>query len=118
MSTTHSLKRVLAGALMSLCLATAGLGLATGTALAHPSGPHQWCPGDSMYYPPGPGAVFVWDMNVCHTWKYVRSGMGNVPVGLSGNPAVENSNLWDGPNPPPGSLIDCGIGLFGGAIRC
>jgi hypothetical protein len=112
-------KRMLAGALTSVSLAAAGLGLGTGTALALPSEPHQWCPGDSMYSPAGPGAVYVWDMNVCHTWQYVRAGMGNVAVeSLNGPPRLDSSNLWDGPNPPPGSAFECGTGLFGIPIRC
>ncbi len=32
-----------------------------------------------MHNPPGPGATIRWDMNVCHTWQYVKPGMGNVP---------------------------------------
>jgi hypothetical protein len=112
-------KRMLAGALTSVSLAAAGLGLGTGTALALPSEPHQWCPGDSMYPPAGPGAVYAWDMNVCHTWQYVRVGMGNVAVEhLNGPPTVDGSNLWDGPNPPPDSAFECGTGAFGIPIRC
>ncbi|MDX1887582.1 hypothetical protein [Mycolicibacterium sp. 120270] len=118
--------RLLAGALMSAGLAAAGVGLGSGAAPALPSEPHQWCPGDSMHSPAGPGAVYVWDMNVCHTWQYVQPGMGNVPVSSPKGvtPAdgfeisLEGSNLWDGPNPPPGSAIECGTGLFGGPIRC
>ncbi|MGO4444750.1 hypothetical protein AB4Z42_15455 [Mycobacterium sp. 2YAF39] len=124
-----STKRILAGALTSAGLAAAGLGLATDTAVAAPSVPHQWCPGQSMYSPTGPGANYVWDMNVCHTWQYVRSGMGNVgvkvPSGFDPNTfqptgweIQPNSNVWDGPNIPPGSAYDCGYGLFGGPIVC
>ena len=80
MEVRMSTKQILAGALASVGLAAAGLGLATGTAAAGPSVPHQWCPGQSMYSPSGPGAVYVWDMNVCHTWQYVRMGMGNVVI--------------------------------------
>ena len=82
-----------------------------------------------MYPPAGPGAGYVWDMNVCHTWQYVRSGMGNVPVKVpdgvdpvtfqpTGWKIQPDSNLWDGPNPPPNSAFECGTGLFGIPIRC
>jgi hypothetical protein len=122
-------KRILAAALTSVSLAAAGLALAPGTALALPSEPHQWCPGQPMHTPTGPGASYVWDMNVCHTWQYVRSGMGNVPVRVpsgidpvtyrpTGWEIQPTSNLWDGPNPPPGSAFECGYGLFGVPIRC
>jgi hypothetical protein len=122
-------KRVLAGTLTSVGLVAAGLGLGTGIAAAAPSQPHQWCPGDSMYPPAGPGANFVWDMTVCHTWQYVRGGMGNVgvrvPDGLdprtyqpTGWKVIPNSNVWDGPNLPPGAATECGTGLFGEPIPC
>lgn len=125
----HSGKRIIAGALMSAGLAVGSLSLGAGAASAGPSVPHQWCPGDSMYSPAGPGANYVWDMNVCHTWQYVRAGMGNVavkvPAGLdpvtyqpTGWTVQPTSNVWDGPNLPPGSEFDCGTGLFGGSIRC
>jgi hypothetical protein len=124
-----STKRILAGTLASVSLAAAGLGMATGTAVAAPSVPHQWCPGDSMYPPAGPGAGYVWDMNVCHTWQYVRSGMGNVPVKVpdgidpvtyqpTGWKIQPDSNVWDGPNIPPGSAFECGTGLFGIPMVC
>jgi hypothetical protein len=107
-------RTMLAGAVMSVGLAAAGLGLAAGTALALPSEPHQWCPGDSIYPPTGPGAYNVdWDMNVCHTWTWVRYGHGNVKTQDGAQ-----SNVWDGPNPPPDLLVECGTGLFGGPIRC
>ena len=126
---THTRTRLIAGALMSASLASAGLGFGTGAALAAPSEPHQWCPGDSMYPPAGPGAVYVWDMNVCHTWQYVRPGIGNVPVRVPDgvDPITfqpkrwiiqPDSNLWDGPNPPPGSATECGTGLFGEPLHC
>jgi hypothetical protein len=60
---THSRKRIIAGALMSASLAMAGLSIGTGTAMALPSQPHEWCPGMSMNNPPGPGAMYHWDMN-------------------------------------------------------
>jgi hypothetical protein len=114
-----STKRILAGALASVSLAAAGMSLATGTAVAGPSVPHQWCPGQSMYPPSGPGAVYVWDMNVCHTWQYVRMGMGNVATtNLDGSLDNSPSNVFDGPNIPPGSAFECGTGLFGGSIVC
>lgn len=108
MTTTHRVKRLAAGALMPLCVATAGLGLAQGPAQAlpggplpmnswpgcpedHPEGPCHWCPGD----PPvqtGNIRVYpvIWDNNVCHTYWYVYSGQGNVA-----------HNIFEGPVPPP-----------------
>ena len=82
-------KRMLAGALTSVSLAAVGLGLGAGAAQAIPSQPHQWCPGMPMHNPPGPGAMYQWDMNVCHTWQYVKSGMGNVA-----------QQVWVGPLDP------------------
>lgn len=122
-------KRVFAGALVTVGLAAAGLSVGTGTALALPAEPHTWCPGDSMYSPTGPGANYVWDMNVCHTWQYVRGSVGNVgvqvPAGYdpvtfqpTGWEIQPYSNVWDGPNPPPGSAYECGNDLFGFPMRC
>lgn len=110
-------KQMLAGALTSVSLAAAGLSLATGTAAADPAGAHTWCPGMSMASPPGPGASpGAWDMNVCHTWYRVDPGMGNVPVRMAdGTLSLKDSNLWDGPNPPAGSVrVECGRDLFTG----
>ncbi|MBO0678378.1 hypothetical protein JRC04_12980 [Mycolicibacterium sp. S2-37] len=124
--------RILGGALVTFGLAAAGLSLGTGTALALPSQPHQWCPGMSMHNPPGPGAMYHWDMNVCHTWQYVKPGMGNVltehivgpldpvtyrPTGYE--ISVEGSSVWEGPNMPPGAARECGNdGFLGIPISC
>jgi len=27
----------------------------------------------------GPGVAHQWDMNVCHTWYFVRGSLGSVP---------------------------------------
>jgi hypothetical protein len=87
-NTTHKLKRIIAGALLSGGVAVAGLGVAAGTAQALPDGPHQWCPGQSMQAGEGgPGGTVVWDMNVCHTWYYVGYGQGNVAIPLGFRPA-------------------------------
>jgi hypothetical protein len=123
---------MLAAGLMSAGLAAAGLGLGTGTALALPSQPHQWCPGMSMHNPPGPGAMYVWDMNVCHTWQYVKPGMGNVAARVGDGPldpvtyrwtrekiTAEGSDVWEGPNLPPGAARECGNdGFLGIPISC
>jgi hypothetical protein len=107
-TTTQTMKRVAAGALMSLSVAMAGVGLTAGTAEAlpggsaplgswpgcppdSPSGPCRWCPGD----PPvqtGNIKVYpvIWDNNVCHTYFYVYSGQGNVA-----------HNIFEGDAPPP-----------------
>jgi hypothetical protein len=98
------MKRLIAGlattAAVSGGLGLAGLGLA-GTAQADPAadwgyGPHQWCPGQSMQLPQGPGDQYSWGMHVCHTWYRVHYGDGNVRDRY-GTP----SDAWDGPNPPP-----------------
>jgi hypothetical protein len=125
-------KRMLAGALTSVSLAALGLSLGTGTALALPSQPHEWCPGMSMNNPPGPGAGNVWDMNVCHTWQYVKPGMGNVPGKVWDGPldpvtfrytswhiGLEGSDIWEGPNMPPGAARECGHdGFTGIPVSC
>ena len=123
-------KRILAGALTSAGLAAAALGLASGTAIAAPAEPHTWCPGQPMDRPAGPGSNYVWDMNVCHTWQYIRGSGGNVGVKVAsgydpvtfqptGWEVQPYSNVWEGPNPPPpGSELDCGYDLFGIPIRC
>jgi len=107
MSHDHSLKKMIAGALLSAGVAVAGLVLGTGTAQAypgpvplnawpgcpndHPEGPCHWCPGDP---PVQTGNLrvnpVVWDWNACHTYWYVPSGQGNVA-----------QNIFEGDSPPP-----------------
>jgi len=70
-----TLKRIIAGTLLSGGVAVAGLGLAAGAAQAQP-GPAplgHWCPGD----PPVRGAN--WDTTVCHDYHWGGPGMA-VPV--------------------------------------
>lgn len=123
--------RVLGGAILSVGFAVAGLTVGSGDAVALPSQPHQWCPGMSMHNPPGPGAMNHWDMNVCHTWQYVKPGMGNVPtehvVGVDPvtyrptgyEVTLEDSFVWDGPNVPPGAARECGNdGFLGISVSC
>jgi hypothetical protein len=107
MNTTCTPKRIIAGALLTGGVALAGLGLGSGTAQAH--NPHNWCPGDPMTYPVGPGPAYSWDMNICHTWFWVRNGKGNVPY----NGRLP-SMLWDGDVPPPDSEPPCGTDMFTG----
>jgi hypothetical protein len=95
MSTTHNLKGIIAGALLSGGLAVAGLGLGAATAQAGPDGPHRWCPGQTMNLPTGPGPSWTWDMSVCHTFYFVGYAQGNVPSNY-GAP----SYIWEGDNPP------------------
>jgi hypothetical protein len=46
-------------------------------------------------------------------------GMGNVATrSLDGSVDHSPSNVWDGPNIPPGAATECGTGLFGGPIAC
>ena len=75
--TTHNLKRIIAGALMSASLAVTGMGVSVGTAQAQtpPGGPYTWCPGDP---PVETGNKRVnpvrWDENICHTYWFVYHG--------------------------------------------
>ena len=108
MNTTHSLKRIIVGALLSGGAAVAGLGLVASPAQAHPGpsgllsdgGPWRWCPGDSMSEGldtatgrGAPGVNVNWDMTVCHTWYGTNYGYGNI-----------NPYVWDGDNPPPEAI--------------
>jgi len=95
MNTTRSLRKMIAGALLSGGLAVTGVGLAAGPAQADDGGwgpAKRWCPGQEL---PSTGnhvtdPLHDWDMNRCHTYYYLWPGMGNV------------SNLiWDGEDPPP-----------------
>jgi hypothetical protein len=98
------MKRALAAlataALVSGGIGAAALGLAA-TAYADSPGPYYWCPGDDMaYHAPrgernGPGVAYGWDMNICHTWYWVRDEAGNVPY-----KGKLPSGVWDGDNPP------------------
>ena len=115
MNTPHTLKRIVAGMLLSGGVAVAGLGLAPGSAHAEnwcpPNamvgavcyGPNQWCPGDSLFHLTQNHVVnpINWDMRVCHTYYYVPWGQGNV-----------GQDIWEGPNPPgPQTLIQAPPGL-------
>jgi hypothetical protein len=87
MNTSHNLKRIIAGALLSGGLVSAGLGLAAGTAQAQPGfAPlYQWCPGQHWQWliPPPPD----WDMSVCHNVKVVYD--------------TRPPRIVEDPNPPP-----------------
>ena len=108
MKTTHDIKWVIAGALLSGGFAVTGLVLGAGPAQAHPGGlgglsdggPWNWCPGDSMseglHPDTGRGAPVVnvtWDMTRCHTWYGTNWGYGNI-----------NPYIWDGDDPPPEAI--------------
>jgi hypothetical protein len=97
MNPTRTMRRGIAGLATAALLSggLAGLGPGAGTAWADTYGPHQWCPGDSIYYPTGPGPYYNWDMNVCHTYYWVN-GTGNVPY-----KGELPSDLYDGTDPPP-----------------
>jgi hypothetical protein len=89
MSRTHTVNGIIAGAVLSGCLALAGFGSAAGTAHAWPYGPYTWCPGQSLPQTGDPTRPVVWDMSVCHTYWKVGPNQGNV-----------GPYVWDGPNPP------------------
>jgi hypothetical protein len=87
MNTTHTLKRMIAGALLSCGVAVAGLGLGTGTAHAYTYGPFQWCPGQAMPNdPPRSDTDLIWDMSVCHTYYFDYDVRTNAPA-----------HYWEGP---------------------
>jgi hypothetical protein len=116
MNTNSTLKRLVARTLLSGGIAVAALWAASGTSQAQ--SPHRWCPGDPMQFEPtpqaaehtGPGANFNWNMAVCHTWFWVKSGQGNVPY----QGQLAHSNVWDGDAPPPNSDPGCGTDMFTG----
>ena len=96
MNTTHTLKGITAGALLSGGLGLAALGLGAGT--AHADGPHHWCPGDPKNMPYVVNGDLDWDWNVCHTWYATNYGQGNISI--AGRPTA----IWDGDNPPPDAI--------------
>ena len=108
------LMMALTTALLVSCGGLTSLALAPGTAQAQ--APHHWCPGEPMQYDPaltahsGPGTAFNWDMNICHTWYWVKGGQGNVPF----KGQLSSSNVWDGEAPPPNSDPGCGTDMFTG----
>lgn len=86
-------------ALTAAALAIGGTALAA-PAQAGPLPPHTWCPGNNMTYSrydmsSGPGLGYQWDMNICHTWYFVKGNTGNVPY-----QGHLPSGVWDGDNPP------------------
>ncbi len=96
MSTTHTLKRVIAAALLMGVGTIATVGLAAGTAVADGAGEapidawsnYEWCPGDPI---PQADAPITWDMSACHLWHYqsMRDGAPSpyhVEEGLRPNP--------------------------------
>jgi hypothetical protein len=73
-NTTRSLKRIIAGALLSGGIAAAGLGLASGTAQANNW--IHWCPGADPVG--GVGVAYQienWDYNVCHDYTHANGGI-------------------------------------------
>jgi hypothetical protein len=100
--------RIIAGALLSGSLAVAGMGLGAGGAQADPQsqGPFQWCPGQPLPGTPAkavpgvnvtlPETHVIWNNSVCHTYWQTPFGRGNVQMSGGGN-----SEIWDGPDPPP-----------------
>jgi hypothetical protein len=78
-NTTHNLKRIVAGTLLSGGVAVAGL-LAAGTAQAQPGfiPEYPWCPGQHWQYlvPPPPG----FDMTVCHNLTAVGHPDGTFTI--------------------------------------
>jgi hypothetical protein len=98
MNTTHVVKRVMAGTLLSGVVATGAFALSAGTAVADPGGcPYQyfcWCPGKPL---PKTGAPITWDMNECHNYRYRLFGPGELlqpPAGYC-PPALLSDNLYD-----------------------
>jgi hypothetical protein len=98
MSRRSTLKRTLAGAVLSGSLGLVGIGLAAGSAQAdmtYTFGPFQWCPGQSMPNDSG----LAWDMSICHTYYYEQTyGMQG---GVGGPRYWEGENIFPNPIPPP-----------------
>lgn len=114
MNISHTLKTMMAGALLCGGLGLAGLGTGAGTAQAN-GGPYTWCPGQSMDDPIGPnrfGNQYDWDMSVCHTWYRVSYGYGNVFKIVNGQRTLQGSSAWEGDNPPPDNPSGFNCGLF------
>jgi hypothetical protein len=108
MDTQCTLRRIMAGALVTGSISAAGMGLASGIAEAGTGFPHHWCPGD--HDSTAPTSLYQWDWNICHTYYWTKGGQGNVPFEGS----LQRSNLWDGDNPPPDSSPGCGTDMFTG----
>jgi hypothetical protein len=104
MNNDSTLKRMIAGAVLTSGVALAGLSLGAGSAQADDDcspptrvngicyGPNHWCPGDSLFhltqnhvYNP-----VTWDMHVCHTYWHVAADQAN-----------QGQGIYEGPNPPP-----------------
>ena len=86
MSTTHTLTRMIAGALRSGGIAVAGLGLAAGTAQARPNPAcndmapcYTWCPGERL---PNSNEPITWDMSVCYDWYWAAPPGRHVIEGI------------------------------------
>jgi hypothetical protein len=98
MNTTHTMKRTIAGVLLSGRVAMAGLALGAGTAQAYPTcTPNgtcstQWCPGKPL-----PAPDVKWDMSVCHDFMRTSHPVaGATQVG---------ANVWEGNPCGPVSLF-------------
>ena len=98
MCTTHTLKRIIAGTLLSGGVAVAGFGLSAGVAQAEPTCPDSpyfcWCPGKPL---PKSGTPITWDMSVCHNFRYRTFGVGEQitpPAGFC-PPALLSDNWYD-----------------------
>jgi hypothetical protein len=113
MNTTHTLKRILAGALLSGGVAVTGSSLAAGTAQAFTYPPavcngqacsYVWCPGDPLpeprYGPPN------WDMNVCHHFMIGKMSPNSPDWATNGgnNRQVSPTLIEGDPGPCPGCV--------------
>ena len=88
---TRTIVGLAAAALVPLGAGASGLGIAN----ADDGGwgpPHHWCPGELPLPATGNHVTdpLNWDWNVCHTYYFLWSGMGNV-----------SNMIWDGEDPPP-----------------
>lgn len=80
MNTTHNMRRIFAGALLSGGVVVAGLGLGAGAAQADDCIPARggcWCPGMQL---PLNSTQITWDMGVCHKFHEVRGPNGQWEV--------------------------------------
>jgi hypothetical protein len=96
MNTPRTVKKIIAGMLLSGGVAVAGFGLAAGTAQADPGCTKHyacWCPGQAL---PGPAIIGDWDMTACHNWHFASQ---DTPPGPGGK--VEQGQMPPPPNCPP-----------------
>ena len=97
MNTPHTLKKMIAGALLSGGFAIAALGLGAGPAHAYTYGPFQWCPGQAMPNdPPRPDGELVWEVLVKQLGHRPSEASQLIADALKRRPGVDSAEaLFD-----------------------